>query len=224
MAMNLLPKIFMDGVVINSIKSAFSLYWKRWSVFLLGGQFITFLELAFIGCAYLLLSKEQISAFSRRLLTLGVDYPTLRFSTDVFVRHPELVTLLIALIILGALTYVRYALLVKSQVLRYELEMIDSRTLVSSFLMSSPSAAQKYGKERIISSITQDAGAPGTCVKYSLDALTAFFSMIIYLSVAVTTSWQICALALGLYILPVWFTHRIYGRMIGIGETKKPHT
>jgi ATP-binding cassette, subfamily B, bacterial MsbA len=209
-----------NGDVFSALMSAFLPYWKRWLSFLGIGQVIPFFEIGFIACVYMILSPTQINAMKLRMAGIGESYPAFQPTANFIVSNPELAALLAGLSLLTIFVCLRYFLMVQSQVLRYEQESADANLIASRFIFSSPGVVQKFGKDRIISSILQDSGKPGAVIKYGLDMLIALWSIGIYITASLYSSWQISVVVIGIYAIPVWFTRRIYGRMIGVGEIR----
>lgn len=209
-----------NPAVRQILVSVFRERWKKWSFLMVGNQVLPLLEVGLIFCIYTLIAPEQRTAVVKGINFVGGLLPGLTSITDRLAAHPNFAMLCAALVLLMIFVILRYLVLVRSQLLRYELEIADSYSLTLGFLHATPTTARKCGRERVVSSIIQDAGTGAACVKRSIDILAASWAVAVYLTIALATSWEIVAIVLGLYVVPLWVTRKTFLKMRAVGEVK----
>ncbi|MEK9643918.1 MAG: ABC transporter ATP-binding protein [Alphaproteobacteria bacterium] len=209
-----------DPDIRKTLLWTFRSRWKQWTFLLVGNQLLPLLEVGLIFCIYTLISTEQRASVTDAFNLAGENFPAINGFTNQLAENPDLAMLAGALVLLSVFVVFRYLVLVRAQLLRYEFEISDSYSLTLGFLYATPKTARKTGRERVVSSIVQDAGTGSACVKHGIDIFAASWAVLIFLATAFATSWKIVLVILALYIVPLWVTRKTFIRMRQVGEVK----
>ncbi|NKB20009.1 MAG: ATP-binding cassette domain-containing protein [Alphaproteobacteria bacterium] len=206
-----------DGAVPSLLKAGVIDQRWRWVFTFFAGQATPLLEMAFLASVYLMIGQESRAEFFVWLQATS----WLTAETKDFVKNNlGLIALISSIFFAVSHLLLRYSYEINQMLLRYRMELSDSQRIVSAFLAARARTARRIGMGKITNAITQTAGAPGSLLTQGLKITIALWSAGVYLVGAIYLSWEMVAIGLFLFAIPLWLTRWIYSQMANVGKLK----
>jgi ATP-binding cassette subfamily B protein AbcA/BmrA len=192
---------------------------KNWLLALVVTQIIPLLEVAFILTLQVLLdgNTEKYIQYLKILNSVTVSEESINNHVE---QNMTTIVMMIGVVLLVVFQTLKYHNLDRLNRLARAGQARDAEQIVGLIVNSSTEVIRGIPRNKLTSILMQDCGVQSDIARRYVEIIGAFSTLVMYMVSAIYLSWKMLALALILYIFPLWVSRAAFKKIHDLGKLK----